>query len=71
MDEQKRIEEYRQKARILFEDYKYKNSELMNKRRHYTMLDQGVKEEKEIKEKYNQAKKQLNDEYEDILPMIK
>ena len=43
----------------------------MNKRRHYTMLDQGVKEEKEIKEKYNQAKKQLNDEYEDILPMIK
>ena len=71
MDEQIKLEEYRKKARILFEDYRNKDKELSQKRKSYTMLDQGVKEEKKLKEEYKQAQKQLDNEYEDILHMIK
>lgn len=71
MNEQIKLEEYRRKARILFEDYQNKDRELGQKRRNYTMLDQGVKEEKKLREEYRQAQKRLDNEYEDILYMVK
>lgn len=71
MEEQKMLNEYRQKARILFEDYKRQDKELMRKRRNYKSLDEGVYEEKILKEKYKQAQENLDNEYKDIIHMTK
>jgi hypothetical protein len=63
MNEQTRLEEYRRKARILFEEYRNKDKELSKRRRNYTMLDQGVKEERKLQKEYKQAQKELDNEY--------
>jgi len=71
MDEQKRLEEYRCKGRILFEEYMAEYKKFMKKRRHYNKLDEGVREERQLREDYNRKQDILHEEYKDILHLIK
>lgn len=71
MEEQKRLEEYRYKGRILFDEYMTESKKLMERRRYYHKLDEGVQEEKQLRENYNKKQNILRDEYKDILHLIK
>lgn len=71
MEEQKRIEKYRCKGRILFDEYMAESKMLMERRRHYKKLDEGVREERQLRENYNKKQDMLREEYKDILHLIK
>lgn len=71
MDEQKRLEEYRCKGKVLFDEYKTEYKKFMERRRHYNKLDEGVREERQLQEDYNKKQDKLCEEYKDILHLIK
>lgn len=71
MDEQKRLEEYRCKGKVLFDEYKAEYKKFMERRRHYNKLDEGVREERQLQEDYNKKQDKLREEYKDILHLIK
>ena len=66
MKESSRREEYLQKGKILFDAYQAEHKAFMEKRRNNTMLDQGVKEENEMRKRYNDKVRALAEEYRDV-----
>ena len=67
MNENERLEEYKNKIYAAQENYKKEFSEFMKRRKNYTKLDEGVREEKEIRKKFFDKLEALSNEYKDIL----
>ncbi len=66
MKENSRREEYLQKGKALFDTYQAEHKAFMKRRRTNTMLDQGVKEENEMRKRYDNSVKALAEEYSDV-----
>ncbi|MCR4888229.1 MAG: hypothetical protein K5979_03460 [Ruminococcus sp.] len=62
-----RFEEYKAKLNLVRSNYKEKFSEFMKRRRNYTKLDEGVQEERDIRQEYQNQIEALSKEYKDIL----
>lgn len=62
-----RLEEYKEKINLARQNYKNQLSELMNRRRNYNKLDEGVQEEQVIRQKYKTQIEAISNEYKDIL----
>lgn len=67
MTERKRREEYSVKASMLRQKYQSDLDDLMERRKHYTKLDEGATEEQEIRKQYWEQMEKLSNEYKDVL----
>ena len=67
MSESERIKEYRDKVSSARREYQYEFDAFMERRRSYTMLDEGVQEEKEIRKRLYDKLDALAEEYSDVI----
>lgn len=67
MTEGKRREEYSIKAKAIHVNYQSDFESFMERRKNYTKLDQGVREEQELRKQYLKQMEELANEYKDIL----
>ena len=67
MSESERIKEYRDKVSSARREYHSEFDAFMERRRSYTMLDEGVQEEKEIRKRLYDKLDSLAEEYSDVI----
>ncbi len=62
-----KLEEYKAKLNLVRSNYKKQFAEFMKRRRNYTKLDEGVQEERDIRQEYQNQIEALSKEYKDVL----
>ena len=66
MTDIQRREEYLSKGKELYDSYMSEYMEFMKRRRSYRKFDEGVREENEIRKRYNDKVTALAEEYKDV-----
>lgn len=67
MNANARLEEYKAKIADAKSAYQKEFTEFMNRRIHYSKLDEGVREENEIRRNYYDTLDKLSAEYSDVI----